>query len=554
MTTSLFFHLLPSSVGGNWLQWAAPGARFVKVCDAALIYPAQQFGCKVLYRPCFLPGDNGEGATEDGQKWAGNVIDQIASNGHHWPEVVQFRNEIDQVDANRVVVEYQKFRTALRNAGYPGGVGLGSYGVGWPDWPQYPILMTAQPDCLILDEYFGRTVAGSPDLALRHVEAIRLGLIPATLPLYIGECGSDRCGDGMDGRGWRDKLTPEQYAAQLAIYRAGCAPSVVAAFVFSDGDNGDPAWDSFKTRGTPVETAIRATWPNIPPQRAQEARSGQEGVPVASLPIPLLSQLATSNPNRFNECGEACLKMIAEYLGMPGASETIYQIDADERGDPTVLGYSSTDQAVKWFTDRGVPAVQSQPQDVPAALRDALGRGWPCLWLRYWDTAARTGGHFEVPIGSRGDKDGPGLDFNNPYGGSVDHFNDDEIRLWSLDNWLVVVQQAKPEVPTMEDPIITAARNRWSAANASIRPNENGALFRAYTRMIRNWVQSGQDNVLDPTPAIRSEWAAPDGSIARVPLDNGTILEWHRADGLVYQVEVKDRAAVYHECGWGQAA
>lgn len=290
--TDLFFHLLPGSDISDWLVWVSK-TPWLKVCNANLIAQAQTNGAKVFWRPCFLPADDGEGDCGDGVLWGQRVADQIAANGHRWPDAISYRNEINPTIVN--AAQYRRYRTVLRAAGYTGPVVYGSFGVGRPDWTEYASI-PFDADALELHEYFGRTVAGSPDLALRHVEAIRLGLIPATLPIFIGECGADRCGDGMDGRGWRDKLTPEQYATQLTIYRAGCAPSVVAAFVFSDGDNGDPAWDSFKTRGTPVETAIRATWPNTPPQSGQDG-AGDTGT-LKEAPMTLLGiDISSLQPN-----------------------------------------------------------------------------------------------------------------------------------------------------------------------------------------------------------------------------------------------------------------
>jgi hypothetical protein len=237
---------------------------------------------KVYSRPCFLPGDTGEGDCADGAAWAARVVAEVRrqpiinGSGNPWPDAIGYRNEMNPTPEN--AAQYQRYRSELRAAGYVGPVVYGSFGAGRPDWTEYATI-PADADALETHEYFGRTVAGSADLALRHVEAIRRGLLSATLPLFIGECGADRCGDGTDGRGWQDKLAPEQYITQLGIFRAGCAPSVVAAFVYTDGANGDPQWDSYKTRGTPVEAAIRATWQNPlgarrPVCRAAHPRSG----------------------------------------------------------------------------------------------------------------------------------------------------------------------------------------------------------------------------------------------------------------------------------------
>lgn len=257
MSVGLYIHLLPGSSPADvgWALGGAPAHTLVKLCDAQLLPVARNLGARTLYR-CY-PDD---GPTPDGAAWAAHVLEQIQGPGQGvWPDVVQFRNEVDGADVTQFVASYQAFRSALRAAGYPGLVGLGSYGVGWPSWDQYPALVAAQPDCLLLDEYFGMTVAGSPDLALRHVDAIARGLLPATLPLYITECGADDVGDGTGTHGWQEKMAADAYVSQLAAYRAGCAPSVQACFIFADGAP-NAEWDSFRTRQTPVETYIRSTW------------------------------------------------------------------------------------------------------------------------------------------------------------------------------------------------------------------------------------------------------------------------------------------------------
>lgn len=257
MTPPYGFHLLPGSSPADvgWALGGAPAHTLVKLCDAQLLPVARNLGARTLYR-CY-PDD---GPTPDGAAWAAHVLEQIQGPGQGvWPDICQFRNEVDGADVAQIVASYQAFRAALRAAGYPGLVGLGSYGVGWPSWDQYPALVAAQPDCLLLDEYFGMSVAGSPDLALRHVDAIARGLLPATIPLYITELGADDVGDGTGTHGWQEKMTADAYVSQLAAYRAGCASSVQACFIFADGAP-NAEWDSFRTRQTPVEAYIRSTW------------------------------------------------------------------------------------------------------------------------------------------------------------------------------------------------------------------------------------------------------------------------------------------------------
>ncbi|HEY8838239.1 MAG TPA: hypothetical protein VIO16_11305 [Dehalococcoidia bacterium] len=122
------------------------------------------------------------------------------------------------------------------------------------------------------------------------------------------------------------------------------------------------------TQGIDVAAALAA----LPPMTG--------GTPVATLAIPLDNQLTSDGPNKYNECGPACIRMVCDYLGVdPG--ESIDGIDTDETGDESLIGYTTTQQMVQWFTDRGVPAVQSQPLDSAAAIAGNLARGWPCIYL-----------------------------------------------------------------------------------------------------------------------------------------------------------------------------
>ena len=274
----LYFHLLPGATGSDWLAWAATGAGWVKLCDAGLVAPAQALGARVFYRP-YLTGD--DGGCADGGPWAQQVIASVMGAAGSWPEAIGFRNEIDGADVAFQVRQYQVYRQALHTAGYRGVVCFGSYGVGWPDWPQWTQIWQAfgadKPDALELHEYWDLTVAGSsPWWALRHQEAIRRALLPPDMPLFIGECGSDQLlrqvspghwvgvEDAEQRTGWQDrgKLTAPEMSADLLAYRAGCAPSVVAAFVFADGPAAAPGqrWAAYATRGTAVEETIRGTW------------------------------------------------------------------------------------------------------------------------------------------------------------------------------------------------------------------------------------------------------------------------------------------------------
>lgn len=285
MTPPLCFYLLPGATSPEVVDRASKGAPWTTTCDAASIARIRANGSKVVYRP-YLPDD---GLCDNGRTWGRQIGAALAGADAPWPEVIVFRNECQQADwagTVQIAVRYLQCRAALRALGFRGWLGLGSFAVGTPDWPAWAALKAglagAAPDCLFLHEYFSHTVAGSaPWWALRHREAIRRGLLPATWPLFVGECGSDLlpgCPEtgGRRRRGWQDrgKLSPDQMAAQLAAYRAGCAPHVEAIFIFADGGV-DPNWATYRTFGTPVEAAIRATWGN-PPQKGPPMLQGMD--------------------------------------------------------------------------------------------------------------------------------------------------------------------------------------------------------------------------------------------------------------------------------------
>jgi hypothetical protein len=116
-------------------------------------------------------------------------------------------------------------------------------------------------------------------------------VLPLEWPLLIGECGSDDVGeeDGQHRRGWNDrgKLTAAQELGNLLEYRSRCAPSVLACFVFADG-NSDPKWESFHTFDTPLEAGLRvnsATFiaPSAPPAApTATSTAGATGVAPSS--------------------------------------------------------------------------------------------------------------------------------------------------------------------------------------------------------------------------------------------------------------------------------
>lgn len=97
--------------------------------------------------------------------------------------------------------------------------------------------------------------------------------------------------------------------------------------------------------------------------------------------------------------------------------------------------------------------------------------------------------------------------------------------------------------------ISSGAKSRWATLGVPY-PDSSSPLIPVYEHMYGSWLENGQQAYLDPTPAIRKEWINPDGSLRRVALDSGVILEWHKLDGHTYLIEAKSRDAAMKE-SWG---
>jgi len=294
MTPVAAFHLLPGASDTD-LTWAATGAPLLKIADAHHIRPAQALRAKVVLRP-YLPDD---GNCDDGTAWAQQVIRAITDAAAPWPEYIGFRNELQATATN--VTAYRAYRTVLRQAGYRGVVLFGSFSVGVPDWPEWETMRQAwgddKPDAYELHEYFDLTITGSaPWYALRCIEAIKRGYLPPDMPFLIGEFGSDAIGaeDTLDRGGWREKMGDTLVADQLHTYlKALDGTACLGVCWFADGSN-PGQWADYTTRGTAIETAIRATWarvvlPTIPtsPPPAQTTQA-----PVQPLWTPLPTRKA----------------------------------------------------------------------------------------------------------------------------------------------------------------------------------------------------------------------------------------------------------------------
>jgi hypothetical protein len=487
---------------------------------------------------------------------------QVANGG--WPDAIGFRNELNSTAAN--VAAYQAYRNTFRAAGYTGLVVFGSFGVGRPDWTEWAPLVSAfwsnPPDAIELHEYFSLTVGFSHSqmLALRHVTLYQQNAIPASWPCFIGECGSDDVGvknvyeDTQRRRGWNDhgKLTAAAYAAQLALYAQGCAPQIVAAFVYVDGSNGDPQWASYTTRGhQEIELAEAATQPAIPAPPPVQERST-----MVRLGVRVVNQLETDaagalDQNAYDNCGPATGLAIALTLEDAPNTETIPQFLSEETGSPDWQGYTYTNQMAAWFVNRGHDAVQSQPVDLPAALQQIVDQGYFAALLRYWDETALTGGHFEAVDGYAVDANGVRTwTVMNPYGGTWETFSDDDLNRLSIGHWIVVVRERKPVPMPTEDPAITFARNLAREANPAIRFNEQGALFTSYVRMTSAYRQSG-DASLNPGYWVYDETVIPDGSEAFMLLSSGIVGHWVRSVGYTRVAErPKEDEMIRQKTGW----
>jgi hypothetical protein len=234
------------------------------------------------------------------------------------------------------------------------------------------------------------------------VEVIRRGLLPADWPIFVGECGSDNVGpeDPQRRRGWQDagKLTAEQQSANLAAYLAVCAPSVVACFVFADGTD-DPNWMTYHTWGTPVETAIRATWPQKAPL-ARPTTSSSNGTTSpsstpqspaiaptapATSPSALVTRIGHSMPAPLfqftqdagsSDCWVECIRSFFLRYGYPLPLDTVFQAG---KGHARPAGgeaatFAEVKQAITTLAQQLGVTVQEadfdDPNTVAAALHD----------------------------------------------------------------------------------------------------------------------------------------------------------------------------------------
>jgi len=267
------------------LQWSgaiqtwANGAPWIKVLFSGDIPTAQACGAQVFYRPydTSLGPDDGDLPTNvTGTQYANAVWAKISGLAVK-PAAIGYRNEFPWYGsaANRhTSAQFRSYHDRLHALGYTGMVVYGSWGVGWPDsavWDEPDVAdAAASADAIETHEYFDFDVnCMSPWLTFRHRD-IAIGQHPALLgskPWFIGEFGSDHvcnpsveCDDPLCRQGWLDngKLSESAYATQMAAYRAGCHPNVVAVFVFQQGA---PGWANFETiNSATVSNYMKSTW------------------------------------------------------------------------------------------------------------------------------------------------------------------------------------------------------------------------------------------------------------------------------------------------------
>jgi len=225
--------------------------------------------------------------------------------------------------------------------------------------------------------------------------------------------------------------------------------------------------------------------------------------------------------------------MILRYYGL---DDSVEDIITTETGDAYYQGYTYVSQLADFLSRKGLPCYIAQPQDVAASVKQANNDSFPIIYLRYWNLDTLTGGHFTV---IRGDADTPFAIINNPWQGVENKWTWDQVNQYALGNYIIVITKKKETV----DSVLQAGIAYFETFGAKWNPT---ALGLAWMRMYRNWVQNGQDDVLNPTPPLYSEWA--NGTDAYLPLDNGIVLHWHT--GKTSQIEAKERRQVFTAAGW----
>lgn len=192
------------------------------------------------------------------------------------------------------------------------------------------------------------------------------------------------------------------------------------------------------------------------------------------LDVPIDNQLSEPDNNTFDDCGPVCAEMVADYYGIQ--HENARQIKTDWTGNPDYVGYTTTGEMTQWFLDHSLPALQIQSPNPFGAILDGLSKGWPSVYLRYWDTTNKSGGHFVV---ARGYDPATGLvSLNNPWGGVIDTWSQDQINSNSLGGWLVTIQKTALFLDDLFE-------QQWKSYKPDVAVNKDAAIWKAWLTLRR---------------------------------------------------------------------
>lgn len=237
----------------------------------------------------------------------GRLVAELERNG--WPyDASKWRlGMINEPDPAHLPLVATYTREAMRIAGERGRrLGVGCFSVGTPGKPGeansielFASLAQAIRDgghILVLHEYWqpegpsfvwtdgeGRIRRDAGNLAWRHRS------IPFDVPILIGESGANGYIYGRhsqrDDAGWRKYMPPEQYAAQVREYIAGCDTRVQGVCLYML-DYHDAQWESFDT-GPAAEQllTVKDTRPGVPfgaPPKPQPPSGPHVAVPAGA--------------------------------------------------------------------------------------------------------------------------------------------------------------------------------------------------------------------------------------------------------------------------------
>lgn len=232
-----------------------------------------------------------------------------------------------------------------------------------------------------------------------------------------------------------------------------------------------------------------------------------------NLNIPLLNQLTEPDNNDTLNCGPESARMVARYLGI---IEPVRQIKGEETGSPDFVGYTSAIEMANWFMNRGIPATALQVTNVPGYIKDSLSKGFPCIYLRWWDINAQTGGHFVVPIGYNVTTDI--FTINNPWGGVVDQWTSTQIQNNSQYGWVVEIQKSELN-------ILDLLTQQWRSRKTDVAVNPNAAIF-------KDWLSKRQSGDYSLGVPVTEEFSYNGGT---AQIFTNAIGVWNAASGVTWK-------------------